>query len=351
MKKLLITLLLFVASIAVVSCDITGTTTVAQTTEQTTQTTIEETTQTTVSQKILTGITLTNQSTKFLAEGADFDFSTLEITATYSDSSTEVIDSNLLTQRGFNPNSLGEQSIFVLYESSYVEVDVFVLADYAVEMDMEYYASALNLQGQELKNELYNILHDGFVGLLYGDARDILQESDEDPNNPDNIILIYTAYSVDSTWDGGATWNREHVWPQSRLGDSVSYTDDVPSIATDIHNLKPADPDENASRSNDYFGRSMTSDLYAPRAEVRGDIARILFYMATMYYGLSLDDDATTDSFYRTMGTLSILLDWNEEDPVDDFERNRNNVLYSYQGNRNPFIDYPELANLIWNQA
>jgi endonuclease I len=69
-----------------------------------------------------------------------------------------------------------------------------------------------------------------------------------------------------------------------------------------------------------------------------------------MYFDLSFNDDATTTSSNKTMGLLSVLLEWNEFDPVDDFERHRNEVLYSYQGNRNPFIDYPEFANLIWGE-
>jgi len=84
------------------------------------------------------------------------------------------------------------------------------------------------------------------------------------------------------------------------------------------------------------------------RDEVKGDIARILFYMATMYFDLSLNDDPASISAYKSMGILSTLLEWNELDPVDDFEKNRNEVIYSYQKNRNPFIDYPEFANLIW---
>jgi endonuclease I len=100
--------------------------------------------------------------------------------------------------------------------------------------------------------------------------------------------------------------------------------DDFPSKATDIHNLKPADPDENALRSNDYFDYTGTNDTYEPHDDVKGDIARILFYMATMYSDLTLNNDPDSNS------------------------SDRNDVLFSYQGNRNPFIDYPEFAELIW---
>ncbi|MCK4552557.1 MAG: endonuclease, partial [Tenericutes bacterium] len=221
--------------------------------------------------------------------------------------------------------------------------------DFAIEIDLLYYEDALNQEGNSLKVTLNNIINSNFIPLLYGDARDILQESDVDPNNSSSIMLVYTGYSVDQTWDSGITWNREHTWPQSRLGVYVQYgEDDFPSKATDIHNLKPADPGENSTRSNDYFSTVSGNDFYEPRDEVKGDVARILFYMTTMYFDLTLNDDELSTTSLKTMGMLSMLLEWNELDPVDDFERNRNEILYTYQGNRNPFIDYPEFANLIW---
>ena len=79
----------------------------------------------------------------------------------------------------------------------------------------------------------------------------------------------------------------------------------------------------------------------------RGDVARILFYMATMYLELHLDDNLNV-SDDMSMGKLSVLLEWNELDPVDEFEIQRNNRIYEYQGNRNPFIDYPQLVQQIF---
>ena len=83
------------------------------------------------------------------------------------------------------------------------------------------------------------------------------------------------------------------------------------------------------------------------KGDFRGDTARILFYMYVRYEGLNLTSN-TNGINDTTMGNLSTLLTWNELDPVDDFETQRNNRIYEYQGNRNPFIDYSSLANTIF---
>lgn len=299
-----------------------------------------------------TSIEITQQYTKFFRLNEAFDKNSIQLTAHKNDNTTEIIPSSLISVRGYSSTTPGEKTLFIIFDRFLIETTVYILEDFAFPIDMPYYEQAINLKGDYLKVVLNNIIHENFIPLLYGDARYILPESDVDPNNASNIMLVYTGYSVDSTWDGGLTWNREHTWPQSRLGVSVAYGDaDFPSKATDIHNLKPADPDENAVRSNDYFGDVDGLDIYVPRDEVKGDIARILFYMATAYFDLTLDDEESTLSAYKTMGFLSLLIEWNEMDPVDDFERHRNDVLYSYQGNRNPYIDYPEFVNLIWGDT
>lgn len=375
MKKIIAIFSLLFIVLAIVSCDVTTTTqtttqasleTTTQTTTQTStdtntsSTTLETTTQTTyltttdalTTLVSYTSIEVTAQYDQFFYIGEAFDKSSIQLTANLSDGTSMVITSDLFNIRGFDSSSSGLKTFYVIYEQFVTEVEVYILEDFAFPLEMSYYEDAINLKGAQLKVALNTIINEGFIPLLYGDARDILQESDADPEIPGNIILVYTGNSVKSDWDGGLTWNREHTWPQSRLGVYVAYgDDDFPSRATDIHNLKPADPDENANRSNDYFDTFEAADIYVPREEVRGDIARILFYMAIMYTDMSLNDDKASNVALRTMGMLSTLLEWNESDPVDDFERNRNDVLYSYQGNRNPFIDYPEFAELIWSES
>ena len=213
-----------------------------------------------------------------------------------------------------------------------------------------YYSGATGLEGDYLITYLYNTIHDGFHGVTYGDARYNLDDTDRDPNNGNNVILVYLADSVSGVWDSGNTWNREHVWPQSTLGSSADNSTVNP--ASDLHNLKPADPGENSSRSNKWFGEPPSTNnsyMYEPRDEVKGDIARILFYMDIMYDYLTLVElENGEDAGYYEMGDLSTLIEWHEQDPVDDFEMNRNEVIYSIQGNRNPFIDHPEFVNKIW---
>ncbi len=158
------------------------------------------------------------------------------------------------------------------------------------------------------------------------------------------MILVYSQASVSGNWYcplGDCTWNREHVWPQSWLGYDTT-------MSADLHNLKPADPSYNSSRGNKYFGNTTTTQLYAPPAIVKGDIARILFYMIIMYDDLTLIE--ANEGSVNEMGNLSYLIDWHFDDPVDDFERNRNDVIYSFQDNRNPFIDYPDFYTLIYDE-
>jgi endonuclease I len=168
----------------------------------------------------------------------------------------------------------------------------------------------------------------------YDYARNLLQDSDEDPNNSNNIILVYNRASVLSRWDSGVTWNREHVWPQSLLADTIQKAD--------VHNLKPANPNINSTRGNNQFAAGSGSygivdGGFFPGEKDKGDIARIVMFMHVKY---NLNISA--------VGKINILLRWHEQDPVDAFESNRNDVIYSDTKNRNPFIDYPDLAYRIF---
>lgn len=207
-----------------------------------------------------------------------------------------------------------------------------------------YYDGAAGLYGDQLVTFLNEISNESFMGISYGDVRYILDETDADPDNPGNIILVYLGTSISGIWDEGKTWNREHVWPQSLL-DSKASNPNINS-ASDLHNLKPSDPRTNSSRGNKFFGTTLTPQTYVPRDEVKGDVARILFYMDIMYDSLSLIN--ANEGGANQMGNLEVLLNWHILDPVDDFEMNRNNIIENHQGNRNPFIDHPEFADKVY---
>lgn len=204
------------------------------------------------------------------------------------------------------------------------------LADLQSEDLIPYFDQAEGLYGSSLDDVLTTILNKDVESLSYGDAKWVLEESDKDPNNPDNIILVYTRESIKGQWDF-PNWNREHVWPQSKLASS--------NAKSDMHHLKPSDVSENSSRGNLPFGES--GNTYEPPDVVKGDVARMLFYMDARYDSLDLRSGV--------LGDLGMLLEWHTNDPVDDFERNRNTVIYTHQKNRNPFIDHPHLAMLMFH--
>ena len=220
-----------------------------------------------------------------------------------------------------------------------------------------YYNSVNTGSSQLLRSSLHNLIDDHNV-VSYESSKQHLQNTDADPNDAGNIILIYKQNSVDEPWDGGDTWNREHIWAASYgLYDSDAYKD--------LHNLKPADPSVNSSKGNKNFDNGgiqhdeaiecfFTQNTWEPADAVKGDIARILFYMDVRYEGGDDEPDlAVTEALNNVadvpnIGKLSTLLDWHLQDPVDDFEMSRNEVIYGIQGNRNPFIDHPEYVSILW---
>lgn len=272
----------------------------------------------------------------------EIDTTGMEVRLVAEDESYIILTPDQYILSGYSMVENGTQTVTVTTLNLQTSFEITVSGSIQLS---EYYESAEGLTGDALKNQLHIIINTGFHGVTYGDARYMLDETDRDPNNSSNLILLYLGTSVSGEWDLGTTWNREHVWPQSLLG--VPADNGTVNAASDLHNLKPANPSVNSSRGNKYFDDITTSVAYAPnRLEARGDIARILFYMEVMYTIYHLVN--TTPNTYE-MGKLDTLLEWHELDPVDDFERNRNEVIYTKQHNRNPFIDYPHFVELIWD--
>lgn len=223
----------------------------------------------------------------------------------------------------------------------------------------DYYKDAIGKEGLALKAALHEIIDDN-TQLSYDQAWEALRETDEDPNNKNNVILFYSGVSRSKNANGGnvGQWNREHTWAKSHGNFGTTK-----GPGTDIHHLRPTDVQVNSSRGNLDFDNGgspinncneckRASNSFEPPNNVKGDVARILFYMATRYekgdkVDLELNEKLGNGSApYH--GKLSTLLKWNEQDPVDEFERNRNNVIQKWQGNRNPFIDHPEWVTSIW---
>lgn len=241
-----------------------------------------------------------------------------------------------------------------------------------------YYDAAVGLEGDNLKAALYTIIK-GHTAYPYSststDVWDILKETDRDPNNPANVLGIYSGFSMDAAkeYDSGNGWNREHVWAKSR-GDFGTTL----GAGTDVHHLRAADISTNSARNNRNFDEadiqyidgsgtyqgttnSYTSDtewVWEVPENVKGDVARMIFYMATRYEGENgepdlelveeLQDRLSKEPFHAR---LSVLVQWHLNDPVDERERQRNEVIYSYQKNRNPYIDHPEYVCSVWPAA
>ncbi len=235
-----------------------------------------------------------------------------------------------------------------------------------------YYNSLNGLSGTALKQAIQYIIANSSIvkAFSYADVYDIITIADQNPANSNQVWLLYTEQprskldrQVESSIVG--KWNREHIYPQSRGAYSTGLDYDLfpfginnglPTDANDIgaglsdaHHIRAVDGQENSSRNNKDFG---LGDYNGPAGSTastwKGDVARAMFYMAVRYNTLSLVNGNPADTTTNQMGDLATLLQWNQLDPSDDFEMNRNNYIYTWQKNRNPFIDMPNLANYIW---
>jgi len=217
------------------------------------------------------------------------------------------------------------------------------------------------------------------------DTWDVLSEADADLLQPGHVLTVYGigSYPVAST--ANPDWEREHLWPRSY---GLSDDDVCDYVYTDLHQLRPTEPDLNQIRGNKPFdacrgrvravkevrdptaGAGLENRVCESAWEVwpgrRGEIARSILYLDVRYEGgfhgvtgcpepdLRLTDDPAliVPSDYPVdvayMGMLSALLAWHLEDPPDDLERRRNDVVERYQGNRNPFVDHPEWVCAVW---
>ena len=232
--------------------------------------------------------------------------------------------------------------------------------------------------GTNLKNALATKIIATHTRLLsYSDTRDGLTIIDIDPTDAThtNLLLLY-GYSADSCptntlndkdhrtrdytmFDNGSAqsclWNREHTFPKALGNPDLGTT----GPGADLHHLRASDKKRNADRNNDMFfsgsGNSYESGTnWYPGDEWKGDVARMMMYMYLRYGNQCLPTAVGVGNIVASdSNMIDLFLQWNAEDPVSQFEDNRNtylgNASNTYgQGNRNPFIDNPYLATVIW---
>jgi hypothetical protein len=187
------------------------------------------------------------------------------------------------------------------------------------------------------------------------------------PGDTENVLLFYGYDDSDGTPQTDYTRDkdlschtssciglfiREHVYAKSIA--TPSLTTDDPGSGTDAHNLRTCDSQMNSSRSNRLFedgsgdSHITSSGEWYPGDEWKGDVARIIMYMHIRYPSQCPANDIGTGANTNHVDMPDIFLQWNVDDPVSDYELQRNPVLESMQGNRNPFIDNPYLATKIW---
>lgn len=255
----------------------------------------------------------------------------------------------------------------------------FIIADYGTPVNPTYanvnnlfsenYYSNLNgLAGEDLIIALKEIISNPELvrAHSYSDIKEILKQADVNPENSNQVWLVYTEQArskidFQTTSSNIGKWNREHTFPRSRGGfNNISADSNADGIDqywqtsidslrhanSDAHGIRASDGPENSSRGNKHYG-----DYNGPTGNLnsfKGDVARSVLFLSLRYNGLDI-----VDGFPDTvgqLGDLQTILSWNELDPVDDFEKNRNNIIYNWQNNRNPLIDLPEIVNYIWGE-
>ena len=250
---------------------------------------------------------------------------------------------------------------------------------------LTYYEDITADSGIELLGELHDLItttHKTYT--TYEDCKTPEYVVKTDSDGGGDVMEFYSQTSIDKAWGKGnqGTWNREHVWCKSLSNDvwNESYG------GSDMHHIRPVESGLNSARNNSPYGEVSSSanalyyedsnnnpvalgghkenDVFEPLDNVKGDVARIIFYLYTHYNDYS-NVGGTTNGSGGKFGDLDFsfivdgseeqaietLLTWNELDPVSQQEEDRNEAVASYQGNRNPFIDHPEYADYIWGDA
>lgn len=253
----------------------------------------------------------------------------------------------------------------------------------------DYYSSITATSGTALLGQLHDLItttHKKYTS--YEDCSSPSYVVQTDRGSTSNYVMeFYSQIDMSKSWGSGSvgTWNREHVWCKS-LSNNLWKTvkNSTKNAGSDMHHIRPAESGLNSTRGNNKFGVVQNGEAaytkggtvalggyvgggtFEPLDNVKGDVARIVMYVYTHYntysnVGGTTNGSGSADCFGTLKFTnvvsassesaaIAMLLEWNELDPVDDIERNRNEAVYEIQGNRNPFIDDPDYANKIWDE-
>lgn len=240
-----------------------------------------------------------------------------------------------------------------------------------------YYNSAEGKNGAELKTILHQIIANDTTGnLSYGSGAGRTWEGFYSTDRDMTTNAVIDMYSPEIRYypDPNPTFasfgqevHIEHSLPRSWWGGSTSV-----AAYTDLHHLFPSDGVTNNAKSNYPLGvvtgtlffdngvskvgngnyPGYTNRVFEPADEYKGDFARAYLYIATTYqnYSGSWSSPMMDNNTYPVFNewAIDLLLQWHRQDPVSEKETTRNNVVYSFQNNRNPYIDYPQLAEHVW---
>ena len=240
-----------------------------------------------------------------------------------------------------------------------------------------YYNTAIGMSDESLMTALRDIIREHNEVSYSSGLLNAFSKVDTDDQG--YIIDIYSNVRYETSDNGGSAshvgqgYNREHSFPRSWFNGAVA------PMNTDVFHIYPTDIHVNSQRGNHPYGvcangtrltygsyiakgklgtstyPGYSGTVFEPDDEYKGDLARTYFYMATCYKSELPSWPGSDQLDYRTnkykafsTWTINMLMEWTRLDPVSEKEIKRNEGIYGIQGNRNPFIDHPELAEYIW---
>ena len=215
------------------------------------------------------------------------------------------------------------------------------------------YGTLAGQSGSQLRSTLRSLISSNRKTVGYDGLKTYFPHTDAYEGSSSKLRLFYCDGTTSSKWDSGKTWNREHMWPDSKGGNAVEG---------DLHSMRPTDPNTNSTRGNNKYGNvtggktaytneangslpggTYGNSTFEPLDFSKGDCARVILYDYVVASSMSSVTEVFTD--------VNTLLSWCALDPVDTYEMERNDVVQEIQGCRNPFVDFPELAWILLGKS